>query len=267
MTRRAVDLSLYLITDTLLCGAVGVPATVAAAVSAGASTVQLRDPDATDDEFVLLGRAVAEALQGLDIPLIINDRVHLVAAIGADGAHVGQRDLDPRSARKLLGTDAVLGLSVQTLDQVANARREGLELVDYLGVGPIWPQATKPDAAEPSGLDRLRDITAVSPWPCVAIGGVDADRAAAARRHGAAGVAVVSAICGQLDVAAATRRIRTAWDGAAGDRAARDRAAQDRATQDRATQDRATQDRATPDRATPDRATPDRATPDRATET
>ena len=220
MTRRALDLSLYLITDTRLCGAVGVPATVAAAVGAGVSAVQVRDPEAGDDEFVLLGRSVAEALQGLDIPLIVNDRVHLVAAIGADGAHIGQHDLDPHSARKLLGPDAVLGLSVQTVDQVAVARREGADLVDYLGVGPVWPQATKPDAAEPSGLDRLRDITAISPWPCVAIGGVDADRAAQARRHGAAGVAVVSAICGRPDVAAATRRIKIAWDSAAWDRAA-----------------------------------------------
>lgn len=214
-TRRAVDLSLYLITDTRLCGAVGVSATVAAAVSAGASAVQVRDPDAGDDEFVLLGRSVAEALRGLDIPLIVNDRVHLVAAIGADGAHIGQHDLDPRSARELLGPDAVLGLSVQTVEQVTAARREDPDLVDYLGVGPVWPQSTKPDAAEPSGLGRLRDIAAVSPWPCVAIGGIDADRAALARRHGAAGVAVVSAICGRSDVAAATRRIRTAWDRAA----------------------------------------------------
>ncbi len=181
--------------------------------------MQLRDPDADDDEFVLLGRAIAEALHGLDIPLIVNDRVHLVPAIGADGAHIGQDDLDPRAARELLGPDAVLGLSVQTLQQVTAARRDSLSLIDYLGVGPIWPQLTKPDAAAPSGLDRLREIADASPWPCVAIGGVDAERAALARRYGAAGVAVVSAICGQPDVTAATRRIRAAWDGAASDRA------------------------------------------------
>jgi len=215
MTRRAVDLSLYLVTDTRLCGVVGVPATVAAAVRGGASAVQLRDPDAGDDQFVLLGRAIAEALHGLDIPLIVNDRVHLVSAIGADGAHIGQHDLDPRGARDLLGSDALLGLSVQTLQHVTAARRDSASLIDYLGVGPIWPQATKLDAAAPSGLDRLREIAEVSPWPCVAIGGVDAERAALARRSGAAGVAVVSAICGRPDVTAATRRIRAAWDGAA----------------------------------------------------
>lgn len=216
MTSRAPDLSLYLITDTRLCGAFGVAATAAAAVRAGASAVQVRDPDATDDEFVALGRAVADALRGLGVALIVNDRVHLVAAIGADGAHIGQTDLDPRSARELLGPDALLGLSVQTAEHVAAARRQTPFVIDYLGVGPIWPQATKPDAAAPAGLRRLERITAASPWPCVAIGGIDAERAPLARRHGAAGVAVVSAICGQPDVAAATRRIRVAWDSAAG---------------------------------------------------
>jgi thiamine-phosphate pyrophosphorylase len=215
MSNRALDLSLYLITDTRLCGAFGVAATVTAAVGAGVSAVQVRDPVAADSEFVDLGRAVAAALRGTGVAVILNDRAHLVAAVGADGAHIGQTDLDPRTARDLLGPDAVLGLSVQTVEQVTAARRLGPDVVDYLGVGPIWPQATKPDAAAPSGLQQLREIAATSCWPCVAIGGVDAERARLARRNGAAGVAVVSAICGQPDVAAATRRIRTAWDSEA----------------------------------------------------
>jgi thiamine monophosphate synthase len=77
------DLSLYLVTDTALCGALGVTATVAAAVAAGVTMVQLRDPLVGDDEFVTLGRSVAAALIGTGVPLIVNDRVHLVAAIGA----------------------------------------------------------------------------------------------------------------------------------------------------------------------------------------
>ena len=212
MPIHPLDLSLYLVTDTRLCGEFGVAATVAAAVGAGSTLVQLRDPAASDEQFVTLGREVAHALRGTGVPLIVNDRVHLVAAIGADGAHIGQDDLDPPGARDLIGPDRLLGLSVQTLEHVTAARRLGQAVIDYLGVGPVWPQATKPDAAAPAGLRRLRDIAAVSRWPCVAIGGVDADRAALARRHGAAGVAVISAICGQPDVAAATRRIRAAWD-------------------------------------------------------
>jgi len=215
--RTRLDLSVYLVTDTALCGELGVPATVAAAARAGVSAVQLRDPAADDDELVGLGRALVRALHGTGVPLLVNDRVHLVEAIGAHGAHVGQSDLDVRAARELLGPEAWLGLSVQTVEHVDQARvalATGPHTVDYLGVGPVWPQATKPDAAEPGGVDRLRDIGAASPWPCVAIGGIDAARARLVRATGAAGVAVVSAICGQPDVAGAARALRAAWDGA-----------------------------------------------------
>ena len=214
MPNRSCDLSVYLVTDTRLCGEFGVAATVAAAVAAGVTLVQLRDPEIDDDGFVAIGRAVAAVLSGTGVPLIVNDRVDLVTAIGADGVHVGQGDLRPDVARRMIGPTALLGLSIQTVEQVRAAEELGAGVIDYLGVGPVWPQATKPDAAEPSGLRRLRSIVDVSPWPCVAIGGVDADRAALVRRTGAAGVAVVSAICGQPDVAAATSRIRSSWDSA-----------------------------------------------------
>lgn len=211
--RPALDLSLYLVTDTALCGEVGVVATVRAAVANGVSLVQLRDPDADDAGFVALGRALVAELRGTGVPLIVNDRVHLAEAIGAAGAHVGQGDLDAAEARRVLGPDAVLGLSVQTLAHVETARGLGTA-IDYLGAGPVWAQDTKPDAAPPGGLNLLRDIVIASPWPCVAIGGIGGDRVAAVRRTGAAGVAVVSAICGRPDVASATARVRRTWDEA-----------------------------------------------------
>jgi len=214
MGRPPLDVSLYLVTDTRMCGALGVVATVAAAVGAGVTVVQLRDPACPDDELVALGRTVARELAGSGVPLLVNDRVELVEAIGADGAHVGQGDLDVVSVRRRLGPDAYLGLSVQTLHHVGLARETGTGLVDYLGVGPVWPQSTKPDAATPAGLDRLATIVANSPWPCVAIGGVGPGRVRLARRTGAAGVAVVSAVCGQSDPAAATRRLRAEWEQA-----------------------------------------------------
>lgn len=211
MLRELLDLSLYLVTDTALCGPAGVAGTVATAAGAGVTAVQLRDPGADGERFVELGREVVGVLRGTGVPLFVNDRVDLVSAIGADGAHIGQGDTDPVRARELLGPDAVLGLSVQTPAQLATAREYGDDVLDYLGVGPVWPQRTKPDAAEPGGLDRMRAIVVASPWPCVAIGGIDAARAAQVRRTGAAGVAVVSAVCGQPDVGAAVRRLRAAW--------------------------------------------------------
>ena len=176
--------------------------------------MQLRDEDATDDELVRLGREVMAALQGTGVPLIVNDRVHLVEAIGALGAHVGQGDLEVGRARALLGPASYLGLSAQTVEHVAAAREHADGTIDYLGVGPIWATGTKLDAAPPGGLERLHQIASVSPWPCVAIGGLNLERLPQVRRTGAAGAAFVSAICGQPDVAAATRQLRDAWNGA-----------------------------------------------------
>ena len=214
MGRPLLDLSLYLVTDTALCGQFGVAATVSAAVGAGVTVVQLRDEHATDDELVSLGRQILAVLDGTDVPLIVNDRVHLVDAIGAHGGHVGQSDLGIGQARALLGPAAYLGLSAQTVEHVATAREQAFGTLDYLGVGPVWGTATKLDAAAPGGLERLHQVTSASPWPCVAIGGINRQRLPRVRRAGAAGAAVVSAICGQPDVAAATRALRAAWDGA-----------------------------------------------------
>lgn len=208
------NLSIYLVTDTVMCGPLGVAATVSAAVGAGATVVQLRDVDATDDELVVLGRQILAVLAGTGVPLIVNDRVHLVGAIGAQGAHIGQSDLGIDQARAQLGPTAYLGVSVQTVEHVAAAGQHAAGAVDYLGVGPVWDTASKLDAAAPGGLERLRQITSMSPWPCVAIGGITVGRVSQVRHAGAAGAAVVSAICGQPDVAVATRALRAAWDGA-----------------------------------------------------
>ncbi|GAA1622506.1 thiamine phosphate synthase [Georgenia ruanii] len=210
--RPRLDLSLYLVTDTALCADAGVPATVAVAVAAGVTAVQVRDPGATDAELVALGREVRAVLAGTGVPLLVNDRPDLVEAVGADGAHVGQGDMDIREARALLGEERYLGLSVQEPAHVRVAAAHGAGVLDYLGVGPVWATATKPDHAPPGGVGELRRISAASPWPCVAIGGITAERAGLLRRSGAAGIAVVSAICGQQDVAAATAAIRRAWE-------------------------------------------------------
>jgi len=212
---KSLDLSLYLVTDTVLCGRFGVATTVSAAVGAGVTMVQLRDEQAGDDDLVRIGRQILTVLEGTGVPLIVNDRVHLVDAIGAQGAHVGQSDLGIDQARALLGPAAYLGLSAQTPDHVRAARDHAGGTVDYLGIGPVWDTTTKLDAAAPGGLERLRQITASSPWPCVAIGGITLERLPQVRRAGAAGAAVVSAICGQPDVAGATRALSAAWDGAA----------------------------------------------------
>ena len=214
--RPPLDLSVYLVTDTVQCGALGVAETVRRAVAAGVTLVQLRDPDCPDEEFVRLGREVAAALAGSGVPLIVNDRVPLVAAIGADGAHVGQGDMPVRRARELLGDAGLLGLSVNNPDDLARALADDPDrtVIDYLGLGIYRPTATKLDHAPATGLAPMAALAAASPWPTCAIGGVKAADAAALRGAGIDGMAVVSAICGQTDIEGATAELARAWAAA-----------------------------------------------------
>lgn len=199
-----IDYTLYLITDTRLCGSYGVVRTVTEAIAGGITIVQVRDPWADDEAFLELVRQVVTAVDGA-VPVLLNDRVHLVAAAGADGAHIGQRDLSAGQARALLGPDRLLGLSVTNADELAAASSAP---IDYVGLGPVWPQQTKLDAAAPLGLEGLARLVAESRWPSVAIGGINATNLDDVQATGVHGVAVVSAICGQPDPAEATRRLR-----------------------------------------------------------
>ncbi|MEV6756578.1 thiamine phosphate synthase [Streptomyces sp. NPDC051214] len=201
--RPPLDLSLYLVTDTRLCRDRGVAATVAAAVRGGVTAVQLRDPDADARTLFALGRAIQAELVGTGVPLIVNDRLDVAVWLAADGVHLGQRDVSPTIARRQLGPHAYVGLSVSRPEQLAHVP----DAVDHLGVGPVFEQSTKPDADTPLGLDGLARIVRQSPLPCVAIGGIGVSEAAAIRASGAAGIAVVSAVCGQPDPETAARSL------------------------------------------------------------
>lgn len=213
-SRASFDLSVYLVTDTVTCGGPdGVVQTVRESVAAGATLVQLRDRHLSSAEFIALGRRVAAALAGTGVPLLINDRVELVAEIGAQGAHIGQSDLPVSRAREVLGSEAILGLSAANAAELSPALAAGLDSIDYIGVGALRATATKPEA-EPVGLARAEHLVSISPWPVCAIGGVHVEDVGVLAALGCRGVAVVSAICGQPDVAAATAGFVTAWQQA-----------------------------------------------------
>lgn len=213
MSRPDFDLSIYLVTDTAQCGALGVTETVRRAVAGGATLVQLRDPDASRAELIALGRDLVAALEGTGVPLIVNDHAEVAAEIGAAGLHIGQGDLAPDAARGIIGPDALLGLSTHDAAQIEAAAAWG-DALDYLGVGPVWPTGSKADAADAIGTDTLAALVCVSAYPCVAIGGITAERVGEVRRAGAAGVAVISAICGRPDVTAATGDLARRWEQA-----------------------------------------------------
>src|SRR5689334_13453729 len=160
------DLSLYLVLDPDLCAGTGMVETTRAAVAGGATIVQLRDKDADTASRIATGRALKMVLQGTGAKLIVNDDVEAAIAIGADGIHIGQEDMDARTARNLIGPDMILGLSVETL---ALAEAVDPMLVDYVGIGPIFATPTKPDHKQPIGFDGLARLVAVSPVPSVAI--------------------------------------------------------------------------------------------------
>ncbi len=203
---KSFDPSLYLVTDPRARH--GVIDTVRAAVKGGVTLVQLRDKTLPDDEFIELGRDLKAVLDPAGIPLLVNDRVDTVEAIGAAGAHIGQSDWSLAKARARLGPDAILGLSVGT---AAEYDAVDWSLVDYIGTGPIYATGTKADHDPPIGFEGLAVICAPCPCPVVAIGGVKAKDAAAAKQAGASGLAVVSAITAAEDPEAATLEIANAW--------------------------------------------------------
>ena len=208
------DLTCYLITDTGMCGGPeGVVATVEAALDHGASFVQVRDPHASREEFADLARSVVQAVDGR-ANVVLNDWVDLVGETGAHGAHIGQGDMDPIEARRLLGPAAILGLSVTNAEQVAAANALPLGTVDYLGVGPVFDQTTKPDAVAASGPEYVTRLVQAAAMPCVAIGGINQDNVARVRATGVAGVSVVSAICASSDPGAATAALLREWEAA-----------------------------------------------------
>lgn len=205
---RRVDLSLYFVTDHRL------PfdrllAVTAAAVRGGVTIVQLRNPDLDGRELLDQAVALKALLRPSGVPLIVNDRVDVAHAAGADGVHVGQSDLPAAAARAILGPQAIVGLSITDIGQL-----DGVDpgVVDYLGIGPVFATATKGDAAPALGPAGVRAIVAASGLPSVAIGGIDAGNAATVRATGVDGLSVVSAISTAADPEAAARALRGAGD-------------------------------------------------------
>jgi thiamine-phosphate pyrophosphorylase len=201
---KTFDLSLYLVLDPDLCAGYGLVETTRAAVAGGATIVQLRDKMADTRQMIETGRALQRVLTGSNALLIVNDDVEAAITLGADGLHIGQDDLGAIEARRKIGPDMILGLSVETLELAAAVDPA---IVDYAGIGPVFATATKPDHKQPIGLTGLADLVRACPVRSVAIGGLKAEHVGPVLATGAEGLAVVSAICGQPDPQAATAAI------------------------------------------------------------
>jgi thiamine-phosphate pyrophosphorylase len=202
-------LRVYVLTSSGFVPGRGHADVATAAIAGGASAVQLRAPELDDARLCDLGRGIAARCRAAGVLFVVNDRPAVAAQVGA-GVHVGQDD-DPASARRAIGADLVLGVSVSTPDEALAAERDG---ADYLGV-TVWATPTKPEAA-PRGLDGLRAVVAATPLPVVGIGGIHAANAHEVLEAGAAGVCVVSAVGAAPDPERATRELVAAVESREG---------------------------------------------------
>ncbi|KOR83928.1 thiamine phosphate synthase [Peribacillus frigoritolerans] len=189
MKKSQIDLSLYLVTEESIA-IEELTRIIAESVSGGVSIVQLREKNNSSLSFYKKASALKQLLNGLSIPLVINDRVDIALAVGADGIHIGQDDLPLPVVKKMVPEDMIVGVSVSTLEEALEAERNG---ADYIGVGSVFPTKTKQDATL-MALEDLGEICRGVSIPAVAIGGITADNMSALSNSGLSGTAVVSAI-------------------------------------------------------------------------
>jgi thiamine-phosphate pyrophosphorylase len=208
---KKLELGLYVITYTLPELGRGHLDVARAAIEGGADALQLRDKEMGGKEMYDLCSRIKDLIEvgDGDCAFFVNDRVDVAVAAHADGVHLGQEDLPAASARPLIGGDMVMGISATTVEEARRAQAEG---ADYLGVGPVFPTPSKPDAVPPIGVEGLKEISKAVDLPIVAIGGIDASNAKEVFEAGADGIAVISAVAGAEDMTAAVKRLRRAVD-------------------------------------------------------
>ncbi len=185
------DLSLYLVTDRSLSLGRPLAEIVENAVKGGVTMVQLREKEASSLEFFRLAVELKKILRPHRIPLIINDRLDIALACDAEGVHLGQSDLPFTSARKIMGNNKIIGVSVENTDQAEELNKYN---IDYIGISPVFGTLTKTDTAKPLGLEGIRKITNIADHPAVGIGGINKSNAKDIIEAGADGISVVSAI-------------------------------------------------------------------------
>lgn len=181
---------LYLVTDRSWLNGESLESVVEAAIEGGVNVVQLREKNASRENFVKTAKSIGTITKNYRVPLIINDSIEVAIAAGADGVHLGISDTDVFTARRLVGNDFIIGASARTVETAIAAERGG---ADYLGVGAVFGTSTKADA-KTINVDIFKSIVNAVRIPVIAIGGVNAENINQLKNSGAGGIAVVSAI-------------------------------------------------------------------------
>lgn len=203
------DLSLYGILDPKRSRGRDLATLAGDAIDGGATFLQLRDKKGHTRDMVDAARAIIAVARPRGVPVVINDRVDVALAAAADGVHIGEHDMAPNDARRLLGADAIIGVTVHTLDE---ARAAPCDIAAYYGVGPVYGTLSKDDPLPPIGVDGFAAIAEVlrarhADCPVVAIAGIEAENAGAVVAAGASGIAVISALFMAQDVKGAAREL------------------------------------------------------------
>ena len=201
---RKIDYTLYLVTDQQLMSTENLETAVEKAIEGGVTMVQLREKSSSARRFYEQAIRIRKITERYKVPLIVNDRIDIALAIGANGIHIGQSDIPALVARKIIGKDMLLGVSVSTVREALQAKQDG---ADYLGVGAMFPTGTKEEAQAVS-MEELRHIRQSVPLPIVAIGGINKKNIAAFQGIGVDGLAVVSAIISQPDIKSAAEELK-----------------------------------------------------------
>jgi thiamine-phosphate pyrophosphorylase len=203
-----IDYTLYLVTDRELMSSATIEESVFESVKGGSTVVQLREKNTSSREFYQLAERVHEITKAANVPLIINDRIDIALAVGAEGVHIGQSDLPCEIVRKIVGEDMIIGVSASNLTEAKTAVNAG---ADYLGVGAMYATGTKTDANLTS-LQELKLIRENVKIPIVVIGGINKSTIPNFKGMGIDGIAVVSAIVAQKDVATAAAEIKKLFE-------------------------------------------------------
>lgn len=198
------DLMLYAVTDRSWLGGETLRSQVERALKGGATFIQLREKELDEADFLEEAKEIQKLCREYHVPFVINDNVEIAAAIGADGVHVGQSDMEAGDVRRRLGPDKIIGVSAQTAEQALRAQEHG---ADYLGVGAVFPTGSKADATEVS-RETLEEICRAVDIPVIAIGGIGRENVMELKGSGICGIAVISAIFAQKDIEAAAAELK-----------------------------------------------------------
>ena len=198
------DLMLYAVTDRSWLGGETLRSQVERALKGGATFIQLREKELNEGDFLEEAKEIQKLCREYHVPFVINDNVEIAAAIGADGVHVGQSDMEAGDVRRRLGPDKIIGVSAQTAEQARRAQEHG---ADYLGVGAVFPTGSKADATEVS-RETLEEICRAVDIPVIAIGGIGRENVMELKGSGICGIAVISAIFAQKDIEAAAAELK-----------------------------------------------------------